>query len=542
MNRISRPVLQLLALALAGLGFGATARIALAETSAVPGRVSPGTAVARAMNALTSTPEGFVLSPPAIQGRVRTRGRDHDPAAKDRGGTGDSPESARRSVDEEGPSRIASSSEAVRPRGSEETGIIYARGPIEERYLFRGDHVEQQFVLHNPIPTGGAELVLAGEIACGGALEQADAGWIWRTEQGVVSLGQVHVQDARGRSIPASMSVDDRHTRITIAGRELAAAAYPVLVDPEIGANDFRLSDMGIDGDITFDGRNSAVAYNSVNNQYLVVWEGDDDVAGLVEGEFEIFGQRIDAATGAEIGANDFRISDMGPDGDADRTRFPRRWRTTASTTSTSSSGRATTAPTAWSTASTRSSASGSTAPPVSKSAPTTFASATWAATAIRSTWHACHPDVAYNADAERVPGGLVGRRQHARWSTRVRDLRAADQRRHRRRGRRQRLPHQRHGAGRGRLYDAESPRVAYAHEPRRVPGGLVRGTTTRACWPTASSRSSASGSTRRPAPRPGSTTSASATWGRTAIPTSTRSALPWPTPPPTTLRGRLVG
>ena len=34
----------------------------------------------------------------------------------------------------------------------------------------------------------------------------------------------------------------------------------------------------------------------------------------LVDNEFEIFGQRLSAA-GGEVGANDFRISDMGPDG-----------------------------------------------------------------------------------------------------------------------------------------------------------------------------------------------------------------------------------
>ncbi len=84
----------------------------------------------------------------------------------------------------------------------------------------------------------------------------------------------------------------------------------------ETGTNDFRVSTAGPDGDLTYDAGSVAVAYNSVDNEYLVVWEGDESVAPLVDGELEIFGQRIDAATGAEIGANDFRISDMGPDGD----------------------------------------------------------------------------------------------------------------------------------------------------------------------------------------------------------------------------------
>ncbi len=83
----------------------------------------------------------------------------------------------------------------------------------------------------------------------------------------------------------------------------------------EIGANDVRLSDLGPNGEVNFDAFDPAIAYNSLDNEYLVAWSGDDDTAPLVQNEFEIFGQRIDAATGAEIGANDFRLSDLGPDG-----------------------------------------------------------------------------------------------------------------------------------------------------------------------------------------------------------------------------------
>ncbi len=84
----------------------------------------------------------------------------------------------------------------------------------------------------------------------------------------------------------------------------------------EIGLNDFRISDMGPDGDPDYDGIRAGVAYNSVNNEYLVVWRGDDASGILGDGEYEIFGQRINAVTGEEVGVNDFRISDMGPDGD----------------------------------------------------------------------------------------------------------------------------------------------------------------------------------------------------------------------------------
>ena len=141
-----------------------------------------------------------------------------------------------------------------------------------------------------------------------------------------------------------------------------------------IGANDFRLSDMGPDGDAFFEAFEPAIAYNGLDNEYLVVWAGDDNTPPLVDDEFEIFGQRIDADTGAQTGANDFRLSDTGPDGDVFLPPFSRRSPTTARTTSTWWCGRGTTTPRpSWRT-SPRSLASGSTPPRAPRSATTTFA------------------------------------------------------------------------------------------------------------------------------------------------------------------------
>lgn len=82
----------------------------------------------------------------------------------------------------------------------------------------------------------------------------------------------------------------------------------------QVGANDFRISDAGPDGDINFAATTPDITVNTNTGDYLVAWAGDDNVGTLVDGENEIFGQLLNAA-GAEIGANDFRISDMGPDG-----------------------------------------------------------------------------------------------------------------------------------------------------------------------------------------------------------------------------------
>ena len=64
------------------------------------------------------------------------------------------------------------------------------------------------------------------------------------------------------------------------------------------------MSDMGGTGDLLYDGFHPSVAYNPMRNEYLVVWQGDDNVGGLVDNEFEIFSQRMDADMGG-FGGND---------------------------------------------------------------------------------------------------------------------------------------------------------------------------------------------------------------------------------------------
>ncbi len=71
---------------------------------------------------------------------------------------------------------------------------------------------------------------------------------------------------------------------------------------------------MGADGDAERAAFEPAIARGSNPDEYRVVWQGD----GLAtDEEYEIFGQRIGIA-GDEIGG-DFRISNVGADGDAGR-------------------------------------------------------------------------------------------------------------------------------------------------------------------------------------------------------------------------------
>lgn len=97
---------------------------------------------------------------------------------------------------------------------------------------------------------------------------------------------------------------------IEVYGQRLSAGGA------EIGADDFAISDMGTLPDAAaFRAQNADVTYNLIQTEYLVVWEGNDDIVPSAAQETEIFGQRLDAQ-GNAVGVNDFRISAMGPDAD----------------------------------------------------------------------------------------------------------------------------------------------------------------------------------------------------------------------------------
>ena len=51
---------------------------------------------------------------------------------------------------------------------------------------------------------------------------------------------------------------------------------------------------MGGIGELSYTTYSPVVAANSGNGQFLVAWHGDDNVGGLVQGEYEIFIQRME--------------------------------------------------------------------------------------------------------------------------------------------------------------------------------------------------------------------------------------------------------
>ncbi len=72
----------------------------------------------------------------------------------------------------------------------------------------------------------------------------------------------------------------------------------------EFGTDDFLITHCGGIGDATYNTSRPISAYNSTDNNYLLIWYADDvDFPGVVDNETETYGQLIDA-DGSKIGDN----------------------------------------------------------------------------------------------------------------------------------------------------------------------------------------------------------------------------------------------
>ncbi|MGH8566288.1 MAG: hypothetical protein ACREXW_20310 [Gammaproteobacteria bacterium] len=239
------------------------------KAPALPGgaRLTPEQAAALAVNRLSETAEGLELRHPRYRAQFTAAGVWVEPRQG----------ALRWQWRLQGVTRAATPLEgvnlgAVRPhalRRPEGTLVRYPRGVLTEQYVPREGSLEQQFVLAESLPLQGADLVVRGRIDSPGRFERSERGWRWRTDRGEVTLGEVTVFDATGARLPATLAVSATETRLTVDGPALARAVYPVTLDPEIGANDFRISDMGPDGNVNFEAFSPAMAYNSLANEYL---------------------------------------------------------------------------------------------------------------------------------------------------------------------------------------------------------------------------------------------------------------------------------
>ena len=138
-----------------------------------------------------------------------------------------------------------------------------------------------------------------------------------------------HVTDtnANGDALPPSVVYDGIRNRFLVAwtGDPMIGSMVDNEIDifgrfvkPDrslVGGADRRFSFVGNDGDTSLFPVRPDIRLNPFLDQFLFAWSGDDDHGGGVDQESEVWGQRV-AGNGDLVGAQDFRISHSGPDGD----------------------------------------------------------------------------------------------------------------------------------------------------------------------------------------------------------------------------------
>jgi hypothetical protein len=127
---------------------------------------------------------------------------------------------------------------------------------------------------------------------------------------------------AGGRRGPDRGTPNAQSTKSSNTNQRSAAAASESTPasqgDALVGAN-FRISQISSAG-ANRDASTPHTAYNMDDNEYLVVWMGNGLSGAESLAVAEVFGRRVNAATGAPVGA-DFRISNMS-DGGKDRAAY----------------------------------------------------------------------------------------------------------------------------------------------------------------------------------------------------------------------------
>lgn len=105
-----------------------------------------------------------------------------------------------------------------------------------------------------------------------------------------------------------------------VGGGQMELEVFGQLIDAttgaEVGVDDFRISYLGPPGDLSYQTLNTSVAYNPIHNELLVTW------TALFPGGGNIWGQRLNAATGAAIGANFLISGDATPELGTDRNKL----------------------------------------------------------------------------------------------------------------------------------------------------------------------------------------------------------------------------
>jgi hypothetical protein len=171
---------------------------------------------------------------------------------------------------------------------------------ITERVTASEGSVEWDVVLDRA-PAGAGDLVVAADVS--GAPTGATAKTTtWSVDGRTVAMGEVVVKDAGGTELYRALpSVTDTGVALVVPAAVLAAAEYPLLVDPVISPEyPVTTGDpVSFEPDIAFDGTN-----------YLVVWKDARDAEGPIPSfETRVYGARL-SPSGTRLDGSGLLISD----------------------------------------------------------------------------------------------------------------------------------------------------------------------------------------------------------------------------------------
>lgn len=141
--------------------------------------------------------------------------------------------------------------------------LVLDQGAVRTEYVAHLKGVEQLFVLDAPL--GDGDLVLDLAVVSDLARRPDGAGWRFECRHGAVSYGAAFVIDAAGRRLDLETADTRDGFRFTVPAAFLARAAWPIAVDPLI-------SNFPIDT-YSADQLEVEVAYDTVSDRYIVVWE-----------------------------------------------------------------------------------------------------------------------------------------------------------------------------------------------------------------------------------------------------------------------------
>jgi hypothetical protein len=116
----------------------------------------------------------------------------------------------------------------------------YDLGPVTERYDVRDDGVEQSFVVHERPPAG--ELVVVGEVSSPlqlppMAAQHGPLSLHLADGRPVIDYGAAVAIDRNGVRTPVATATDGNRILLRVAAETVAAAAFPLVIDPLLASN-----------------------------------------------------------------------------------------------------------------------------------------------------------------------------------------------------------------------------------------------------------------------------------------------------------------